>query len=816
MSRPVQPTAPLRFLRRAEGEVTFLAADCEPLPDPPVYAAALKVLGPTGGGTEDVVRAVVSNDSCVGISRWLAQRLGVPCQDLGAEGAGPLQGSTLGTRVAVLHAALRVEVLNVDGSSNALLMAPLVFVLNTDQFDLVIGRDMMHAFVDPPGSRRIVMHGVTDAASLLRDAPRLAPPRSLPPGRPGQQQPPTRPPGFRVGAVARRRALEIARSGYEHMAGLAAAPNQTPAVRAQLQTLRNLGGVLQGVLGKVVELSQLVATGAPVTSTSNAVQYVVPDAEEEEGPPGLTPRGWVGAIPGMLIGVGAVGRGGPQGPMRIVRPAVPLRHVRPEEGDVEFFDAGHPPAEGHFRFITYAVALVEPGGRRHQVVRCMLGNLSPTGISRSLADLLGLRYRRLGGAGYGPIIGKGYGTDLHALLDPLDIEVLDTAGRPALTLHAPIVFVLERTTPFDLMLGGDVMDRYGIEPITADGSLGMMRKTPGGGLAPVGGAPELVPRRLRPGEDGPMSLSWRISNSTYSEALELVRLRQEVLARRAAAQAGADPEEAEREARERAGGQLAAAAAAATAAAAAPDGDWQSPFLIAYQEAQRAEAATAGGWAGGGGGDGGGRGAGSRPAAPAAPAPPGPPPGSREWNQEWAPATIRRQTPAQQQQRQRSGRRGRGRRGGRRGRGGGRGRGQEEEEGEDEEDAGEQEGAEAATTTTTTTTTRNQPDADVRVEAAAAAASVAAPAPAALTPGGAGRPPRLPPPRRRVQARAWAEVAASHRPLGDLECPICQEAELPEQPAVVQLTCGHTGCEECMVLWLARSPTCPVCRRPVA
>ncbi|KXZ55333.1 hypothetical protein GPECTOR_3g465 [Gonium pectorale] len=528
MSRPARPATPLRYLRRSEGDVAFLPANGAPSHEPASYAAALKVLGPTGGGTQDVVRAVVSNDSCVGISRWLAQRLGAPCQELGGEGAGPLQGATLGQPVALLHAALRVEVLNTDGSSHAYLMAPLVFVLDTDQFDLVIGRDIMHTFEDPPGSRRVVMHGVTDAASLLHGATRLAP-RGFPPGRPGEPPPP--PAGFRVGAAVRRRAVEVARSVYERMAGLAAAPNaarQPPHVREQLQVLRSMGGLLQDVLAKVEELSQVLAMDALVTSPGRTL--VVPDAEplpeEEEGPQGLTPRGWVGAMPGMIMGVGgaarrAAARGGPQGPMRIVRPAVPLRHVRPEEGEVAFFDAGDAPAEGYFPFITYAVALVEPGGRRHQVVRCMLGNLSPTGISRSLANLLGLRYRRLGGAGYGPIMGSGYGHELHALLDPLDIEVLDTAGRPALTMHAPIVFVLEHETPFDLMLGGDVMDRYGIESMTLDGSRGMVRKEPGGGLAPVGGAPELVPRRLRPGEEGAMSLSWRVSNSTYSDALEL-------------------------------------------------------------------------------------------------------------------------------------------------------------------------------------------------------------------------------------------------------------------------------------------------------
>ena len=42
-----------------------------------------------------------------------------------------------------------------------------------------------------------------------------------------------------------------------------------------------------------------------------------------------------------------------------------------------------------------------------------------------------------------------------------------------------------------------------------------------------------------------------------------------------------------------------------------------------------------------------------------------------------------------------------------------------------------------------------------------------------------------------------------------LECPICLEL-MAGSP--ITLSCGHTGCRECLMKWVHEQPVCPVCR----
>eukprot|EP00924_Labyrinthula_sp_SR-Ha-C_P004137 snap_masked-scaffold_3-processed-gene-15.48-mRNA-1 protein AED:0.41 eAED:0.57 QI:0/-1/0/1/-1/1/1/0/118 len=45
----------------------------------------------------------------------------------------------------------------------------------------------------------------------------------------------------------------------------------------------------------------------------------------------------------------------------------------------------------------------------------------------------------------------------------------------------------------------------------------------------------------------------------------------------------------------------------------------------------------------------------------------------------------------------------------------------------------------------------------------------------------------------------------------DAECAICKE-EKKKGDSVVEIECGHTYCEECIVPWLKKNNSCPVCR----
>ncbi|KAG2487219.1 hypothetical protein HYH03_014192 [Edaphochlamys debaryana] len=319
------------------------------------------------------------------------------------------------------------------------------------------------------------------------------------------------------------------------------------------------------------------------------------------------------------------------GPPVIVQPQAQLHYVRPEHGPLRFLAGGQPqPEEEYCSINEYACTVVSEGVRRPGVVRTRVTSMTPTAISREMAQTLGLTVQRLGGGGLRTVLSGPGPTPLEMLSEPLTVEVLDVAGRPVTAVVCPLVFVAPCGCELiELQLGYDVVQGMGWAKMDMLwGHRGILDE----GMRPIGGAPRLFPRAIVHGTS-----SFWVEPDTYQEALQVVAARAAVRARRQAAAEGADPQ------------------AAGEAAAATLQG-------VTQQEPGAAPAAQPGA-----------RSSGARPQQ----ARPGPlVPGSAEWVDEWLPAAFRRgvQTGSGAGGRRWSQGRGRGRGG--RGQGsGGRGRG---------------------------------------------------------------------------------------------------------------------------------------------
>ncbi|PNW83723.1 hypothetical protein CHLRE_05g240600v5 [Chlamydomonas reinhardtii] len=152
-----------------------------------------------------------------------------------------------------------------------------------------------------------------------------------------------------------------------------------------------------------------------------------------------------------------------------------------------------------------------------------------TSISQELAEHLGLAYQVLGGGGKEPL--RGRPEPISALVDPIQIQLLNTDGGPLATFTAYLVFVTT-DSHVDLQIAGDVV---GGRSCIGDGqwSIGL----PGSGaLVPL---PRLLPRRWRAGEPRtmPTTTTFSVAPDTYAEALARVAARAGDRARLAAAAA---------------------------------------------------------------------------------------------------------------------------------------------------------------------------------------------------------------------------------------------------------------------------------------
>ncbi|KAG2440656.1 hypothetical protein HYH02_010235 [Chlamydomonas schloesseri] len=236
------------------------------------------------------------------------------------------------------------------------------------------------------------------------------------------------------------------------------------------------------------------------------------------------------------------------GPGNIMRPAAPLRFVNPSEpgNEVVFFRGerwGYNELGNSSELVkdTYCVtgalgggvaAAVVAGGTRHAVIRAVLNPSGSTYMSKELAQALGLRTVALGGGGAQSVLGGGGAVSM--LVDPVQIQLLDTNGGAFATYAAPLVFVFEYG-PFEMQIAADVCDIVSISGAGYTVALPDGR----GGVRP----PRLVPRRWQPGEEhlDRFTISTWVADDTYDEAVERVRARAAVRARVAAAAAGQDP-----------------------------------------------------------------------------------------------------------------------------------------------------------------------------------------------------------------------------------------------------------------------------------
>lgn len=69
--------------------------------------------------------------------------------------------------------------------------------------------------------------------------------------------------------------------------------------------------------------------------------------------------------------------------------------------------------------------------------------------------------------------------------------------------------------------------------------------------------------------------------------------------------------------------------------------------------------------------------------------------------------------------------------------------------------------------------------------------------------------------RYRAKYNGFCGLHVSHEAPGpNAECPICQDA-LSGVTKAMTLPCKHKFCKECVVEWLGRKNTCPLCRAVV-
>ncbi|KXZ48473.1 hypothetical protein GPECTOR_27g643 [Gonium pectorale] len=230
-------------------------------------------------------------------------------------------------------------------------------------------------------------------------------------------------------------------------------------------------------------------------------------------------------------------------PLQIIRPSVPLQHVRPEEGEVVFWHKRREDARafqpGEYCTIDeYAVRVVSGGLRRDEVVRARInGCCAVTSITKELADLLGLEYLELSGQGTSNMLRVGR-SPVSILAEPLSIEVLDLAGRSVYTMTPQLVFVDHNSKVYDLQIGRDLVVAHRIIDDFGNRHKGIIVSRPNaaGGPedddVPVGGAPSLLPRRLRPGEPALSTSTFYVEQDTWEHAVQVAQARAAVRARR--------------------------------------------------------------------------------------------------------------------------------------------------------------------------------------------------------------------------------------------------------------------------------------------
>ncbi|KAG2425464.1 hypothetical protein HXX76_013674 [Chlamydomonas incerta] len=227
----------------------------------------------------------------------------------------------------------------------------------------------------------------------------------------------------------------------------------------------------------------------------------------------------------------------------ILHPAVPLQHVHPADAgeEVLFLRSGrrlHPEqasqlAQENCR-LEHSMGADTPAaviahGVRHAVVRANMNINGVTYMSRELADHLGLAYQVLGGNGMQPLVGDPQ--TIAALVDPIQIQLLNTDGGPLATFTAYLVFVTA-DAHVDLQVAADLCGTHSI-----GGGVWSIGLPDSGALVPL---PRLLPRRWRAGEPRflPFTTTFVVAQDTYAEAVALVAARAAVRARLAAAAAG--------------------------------------------------------------------------------------------------------------------------------------------------------------------------------------------------------------------------------------------------------------------------------------
>jgi len=70
---------------------------------------------------------------------------------------------------------------------------------------------------------------------------------------------------------------------------------------------------------------------------------------------------------------------------------------------------------------------------------------------------------------------------------------------------------------------------------------------------------------------------------------------------------------------------------------------------------------------------------------------------------------------------------------------------------------------------------------------------------------------RPPPPASRAFLRALPRLPAPCPPPPDSACPVCLKA-VEGKEVMVALPCNHQFHEDCILAWLGKAATCPVCR----